>query len=144
MEVSTTICTRSRRDPSPGGSGRQPAGRAAAILARAGRHGSACGAVDWPLSIAGLGRAVARFRCRCGRWGDRPDGMPITWWLAFPKLSEHEVCLELLAQAGEPHRPNPTRCFRPSREALLALAASLWHHWASGSHDQRSLITYNH
>ena len=70
--------------------------------------------------------------------------MPITWWLAFPKLSEHEVCLELLAQAGEPHRPNPTRCFRPSREALLALAASLWHHWASGSHDQRSLITYNH
>jgi hypothetical protein len=22
--------------------------------------------------------------------------MPITWWLAFPKLSEHEVCLELL------------------------------------------------
>ena len=79
MEVSTTICTRSRRDPSP-----------------AGRHGSACGAVDWPLSIAGLGRAVARSRCRRGRWGDRPDGMPITWWLAFPKLSEHEVCLELL------------------------------------------------
>ena len=60
MEVSTSICTRSRRDPSPGGPGRQPAGRAAAILARAGRHGSACGA---GCGTAGVRAAGARHRC---------------------------------------------------------------------------------
>jgi Transposase DDE domain len=142
-----------------------------------------------------------------------PDGMPITWCLADPKLGEREVCLDLLTIAVETGvlAPGSTvladkglagreieaqiaalglRMLRPDRrdertrhgnlggvrqwiesvydtlkgqlgleqhaartphgaftrvaQRLLALAAAIWHNWAVGAPDKRSLIAYDH
>jgi Transposase DDE domain len=142
-----------------------------------------------------------------------PDGMPITWCLANPKIGEREVCLDLLAIAaetgllvpgttiladknlagheiegqiselgitllrpdrrGEPHRHGnlggfrqwiesvydslkgqlglerhggrtPAGVFTRIAQRLLALAACIWHNWATGAADKRSLTAYDH
>jgi len=142
-----------------------------------------------------------------------PDGMPITWCLADPKIGEREVCLDLLAIAvetgllapgstvladknlagreiegqiiglgvrllrpdrrGEPHRHGNLGGVRQWIESvydslkgqlglerhggrishgvftriaqrLLALAAAIWHNWATGAPDKRSLTAYDH
>lgn len=142
-----------------------------------------------------------------------PDGMPITWCLADPKIGEREVCLDLLTIAVETGllAPGATvladkglagreieaqiaalgiTMLRPDRrdertrhgnlggvrqwiesvydtlkgqlglehhgartphgvytrvaQRLLALAAAIWHNWATGAPDKRSLIAYDH
>ena len=142
-----------------------------------------------------------------------PDGMPITWCLADPKIGEREVCLDLLAIAvetgllapgstvladknlagreiegqiiglgvrllrpdrrGEPHRHGnlggvrqwiesvydslkgqlglerhggrtPHGVFTRIAQRLLALAAAIWHNWATSAPDKRSLTAYDH
>jgi hypothetical protein len=142
-----------------------------------------------------------------------PDGMPVTWCLADPKLGEREVCLDLLAIAtetgllapgttvladknlagrqteaqiaamgitllrpdrrSEPHRNGnlggarqwiesvyhtlkgqlglehhggrtPHGVFTRTAQRLLALAAAIWHNWATGTPDKRSLTPYDH
>lgn len=142
-----------------------------------------------------------------------PDGMPITWCLADPKIGEREVCLDLLTIAvetgllvpgstvladkglagretegqiaalgvrllrpdrrDEPHRHGSLGGFRQWIESvydslkgqlslerhggrtphgvftriaqrLLALAAAIWHNWATGAPDKRSLTAYDH
>jgi Transposase DDE domain len=142
-----------------------------------------------------------------------PDGMPITWCLADPKIGEREVCLDLLAIATETgllapgstvladknlagrqtetqiaalgvrllrpgRRDQPTRygnlggvrqwiesvydslkgqlglerhggrtphgVFTRIAQRLLALAAAIWHNWATGAPDKRSLTAYDH
>ena len=142
-----------------------------------------------------------------------PDGMPITWCLADPKIGEREVCLDLLTIATETGLLAPgttiladknlagreieaqitalgVRLLRPDRrdeparhgnlggvrqwiesvydslkgqlglerhggrtphgvftriaQRLLALAACIWHNWATGAPDKRSLIAYDH
>jgi hypothetical protein len=142
-----------------------------------------------------------------------PDGMPITWCLANPKIGEREVCLDLLAIAtetgllapgttvladknlagreiegqitalgasllrpdrhDEPHRHGnlggvrqwiesvygtlkgqlglerhggrtPHGVFTRIAQRLLALAAAIWHNWATGAPDKRSLTAYDH
>jgi hypothetical protein len=142
-----------------------------------------------------------------------PDGMPITWCLANPKIGEREVCLDLLAIAtetgllapgttvladknlagreiegqisalgvsllrpdrrDEPHRHGnlggvrqwiesvygslkgqlglerhggrtPHGVFTRIAQRLLALAAAIWHNWATGAPNKRSLTAYDH
>jgi len=142
-----------------------------------------------------------------------PDGMPITWCLADPKIGEREVCLDLLTIAVETGLLAPgstvladknlagrdieaqitglgVRLLRPDRrdepprhgnlggvrqwiesvydslkgqlglerhggrtahgvftriaQRLLALAAAIWHNWATGAPDKRSLTAYDH
>jgi hypothetical protein len=139
-----------------------------------------------------------------------PDGMPITWCLADPKIGEREVCLDLLAIAtetgllapgstvladknlagrvteaqiagfgitllrpdrrDEPHRHGnlggcrqwiesvydsllglerhggrtPHGVFTRIAQRLLALAAAIWHNWATSAPDKRSLTAYDH
>ena len=142
-----------------------------------------------------------------------PDGMPIAWCLANPKIGEREVCLDLLTIATETGRLAPgstvladknlagreiegqiaapgIRLLRPDRrdeparhgnlsrvrqwiesvydslkgqlglerhggrtphgvftriaQRLLALAAAIWHNWATGAPDKRSLTPYDH
>lgn len=142
-----------------------------------------------------------------------PDGMPITWCLADPKIGEREVCLDLLTIAAETgllapgttvladkglagreieaqitalgitmlrpdRRDEPTRhgtlggvrqwiesvydtlkgqlglerhgartphgVFTRVAQRLLALAAAIWHNWATSAPDKRSLIAYDH
>lgn len=142
-----------------------------------------------------------------------PDGMPITWCLADPKLGEREVCLDLLTIAVETELLAPgstvladkglagrdietqiaalgVRMLRPDRrdektrhgnlggvrqwiesvydtlkgqlgleahgartphgvftrvaQRLLALAAGIWHNWATNAPEKRSLIAYDH
>ena len=142
-----------------------------------------------------------------------PDGMPITWCLADPKIGEREACLDLLAIAAETGLLAPgttiladknlaghkieaqirglgVRLLRPDRrdeparhgnpggfrqwiesvydslkgqlglerhggrtphgvftriaQRLLALAAAIWHNWATGAPDKRSLTPYDH
>jgi DDE family transposase len=142
-----------------------------------------------------------------------PDGMPITWCLADPKIGEREVCLDLLTIAtetgllapgttvladknlagrqiegqinalgvrllrpgrrGEPHRHGslgglrqwiesvydslkgqlglerhggrtPHGVFTRTAQRLLALAAAIWHNWATGAPSKRSLTAYDH
>lgn len=142
-----------------------------------------------------------------------PDGMPITWCLADPKIGEREVCLDLLAIAVETGLLAPgttvladkglagrqiegqiaalgVQLLRPDRrdeparhgnlggvrqwaesvydslkgqlglerhggrtphgvftriaQRLLALAAAIWHNWATGAPDKRSLTAYDH
>jgi hypothetical protein len=142
-----------------------------------------------------------------------PDGMPITWCLADPKIGEREVCLDLLTIAAETGLLAPgttvladknlagreiegqitalgVRLLRPDRrdeparhgnlggvrqwiesvydtlkdqlglerhggrtphgvftrvaQRLLALAACVWHNWATGAPGKRSLIAYDH
>jgi hypothetical protein len=142
-----------------------------------------------------------------------PDGMPITWCLADPKIGEREVCLDLLAIAtetgllapgstvladknlagreteaqisalgvrllrpdrrGEPARHGSLGAFRQWIESvydtlkgqlglerhggrtphgvftriaqrLLALATAIWHNWAAGAANKRSLTAYDH
>ncbi len=142
-----------------------------------------------------------------------PDGMPITWCLADPKLGERDVCLDLLTIAAETGRLHPgatvladkglagreiqaqiadlgVHLIRPDRrdeprrhgnlggarqwiesvfdtlkgqlglehhggrtsagvttrvaQRLLALAAAIWHNWATNAPDKRSLIAYDH
>ena len=142
-----------------------------------------------------------------------PDGMPITWCLADPKIGERDVCLDLLTIAAEtgllapgttiladknlagreiesqitalgvrllrpdrrdePHRHGTLGGFRQWIESvydslkgqlglerhgahtphgvftriaqrLLALAAAIWHNWATGAPGKRSLTAYDH
>jgi DDE family transposase len=142
-----------------------------------------------------------------------PDGMPIAWCLANPKIGEREVCLDLLTIAIETGRLAPgstvladknlagreietqiaalgIRLLRPDRrdeparhgnlggvrqwiesvydslkgqlglerhggrtphgvftriaQRLLALAAAIWHNWATGAPGKRSLTGYDH
>jgi Transposase DDE domain len=142
-----------------------------------------------------------------------PDGMPITWCLADPKIGEREVCLDLLTIAVETGllAPGTTiladknlagreiegqiaalgmRLLRPDRrdeparhgnlggfrqwiesvydslkgqlglerhggrtphgvftriaQRLLALAACIWHNWATGAPGKRNLTAYDH
>jgi hypothetical protein len=142
-----------------------------------------------------------------------PDGMPIAWCLADPKLGERDVVLDLLTIAVETGRLAPgatvladkglagreiesqvgalgVRMLRPDRrnerarhgnlggfrqwiesiydtlkgqlglehhggrtalgvttrvtQRLLALAAAVWHNWATGLPDKRSLLSYDH
>ena len=142
-----------------------------------------------------------------------PDGMPITWCLADPKIGEREVCLDLLTIAAETGLLAPgstiladknlagreiegqitalgVRLLRPDRrdeparhgnlggvrqwiesiydslkgqlglerhggrtphgvftriaQRLLALAAAIWHNWATEAPDKRSLTAYDH
>jgi len=142
-----------------------------------------------------------------------PDGMPITWCLANPKIGERDVCLDLLTTATETgllapgttvladknlagreiegqitalgvrllrpdRRDEPTRhgnlggirqwiesvydslkgqlglerhggrtphgVFTRIAQRLLALAAAIWHNWATSAPDKRSLIAYDH
>ena len=142
-----------------------------------------------------------------------PDGMPIAWCLANPKIGEREVCLDLLTIATETGLLAPgstvladknlagreiegqitalnVRLLRPDRrgeparhgnlggvrqwiesvydslkgqlglerhgaltphgvftriaQRLLALAAAIWHNWATGAPDKRSLTPYDH
>jgi hypothetical protein len=142
-----------------------------------------------------------------------PDGMPIAWCLADPKLGERDVCLDLLTIAVEtgvlapgstvladkglagrdieaqiaalgvtmlrPDRRDekarhgnlgglrqwiesiydtlkgqlglerhggrtPHGVFTRIAQRLLALAAAIWHNWATGAPDKRSLIAYDH
>jgi hypothetical protein len=142
-----------------------------------------------------------------------PDGMPVTWCLADPKIGEREVCLDLLTIATETGLLAPgttvladknlagreiegqitalgVRLLRPDRQdeparhgnlggfrqwvesvydslkgqlglerhggrtphgvftriaqRLLALAAAIWHNWATGAPDKRSLTAYDH
>jgi hypothetical protein len=142
-----------------------------------------------------------------------PDGMPITWCLADPKIGEREVCPDLLTIAtetgllapgttvladknlagreiegqisalgvtllrpdrrDEPHRHGnlggmrqwiesvydtlkgqpglerhggrtPHGVFTRIAQRLLALAAAIWHNWATGAPDKRSLTAYDH
>src|SRR5207248_6080726 len=142
-----------------------------------------------------------------------PDGMPIAWCLANPKIGEREVCLDLLTIATETGRLAPgstvladknlagreiegqiaapgIRLLRPDRrdeparhgnlsrvrqwiesvydslkgqlglerhggrtphgvftriaQRLLALAACLWHNWATGAPGKRFLTVYDH
>jgi hypothetical protein len=142
-----------------------------------------------------------------------PDGMPIAWCLADPKIGEREVCLDLLTIAVETgllapgstvladkglagHQTEtqiaalgitllrPDRRDEPARhgslggfrqwiesvydslkgqlslerhggrtphgvftriaQRLLALAAAIWHNWATGAPDKRSLTAYDH
>jgi hypothetical protein len=142
-----------------------------------------------------------------------PDGMPVTWCLADPKIGEREICLDLLAIAtetgllapgstvladknlagritetqiaglgitllrpdrrDEPHRHGnlggcrqwiesvydtlkgqlglerhggrtPHGVFTRIAQRLLALAAAIWHNWATSAPDKRSLTAYDH
>ena len=142
-----------------------------------------------------------------------PDGMPITWCLADPKIGEREVCLDLLTIATETGLLAPgstvladknlagreiegqiaalgVQLLRPDRrdeparhgnlggvrqwiesvydslkgqlglerhggrtphgvftriaQRLLALAAAIWHNWATEAPDKRSLTAYDH
>ena len=142
-----------------------------------------------------------------------PDGMPIAWCLANPKIGEREVCLDLLTIAVETGRLRPgstvladkglagreiegqiaalgLTMLRPDRrdeiarhgdlggvrqwiesvfdtlkgqlglerhggrtcqgvgtrvaQRLLALAAAIWHNWASNAPNKRSLTAYDH
>jgi len=143
-----------------------------------------------------------------------PDGMPVAWCLADPKIGEREVAAELLACAARTGalRPGQTligdkgfagrefenlvtgefrlHLVRPDRrdeaprhgsigwirqwiesvndtlkgqldlerhggrtteglyaraaQRLLAMAACIWHNWATGADDKRSLIAYDH
>jgi hypothetical protein len=142
-----------------------------------------------------------------------PDGMPITWCLADPKIGERDVCLDLLTIATETgllapgttvladknlagrqiegqisalgvHLLRPDRRDEPARhgnlggirqwiesvydslkgqlglerhggrtphgvftriaQRLLALAAAIWHNWATWAPDKRSLTAYDH
>jgi hypothetical protein len=142
-----------------------------------------------------------------------PDGMPITWCLANPKIGERDACLDLLTIATETgllapgstvlagkimagrqieaqiaaldinllrpdRRDEPTRhgslgrirqwtesvndtlkgqlglerhggrtahgVFTRIAQRLLALAAAIWHNWATGAPDKRSLTPYDH
>jgi hypothetical protein len=142
-----------------------------------------------------------------------PDGMPVTWCLADPRLGEREVCLDLLTIATETGLLAPgttiladknlaghqieaqiaalgVRLLRPDRrgepirhgnlggfrqwiesvyhslkgqlglerhggrtphgvftriaQRLLALAAAIWHNWATGAPGKRSLTPYDH
>ena len=165
---------------------------------------------------AGYGYCAAHTRFY---WGMKlyllaaPDGMPIAWCLANPRLGEREVCLDLLTIAVETGRLRPgstvladkglagreiegqlaalgIRLLRPDRrdertrhgnlggvrqwiesvfdslkgqlglerhggrtsqgvatriaQRLLALAAAIWHNWATNAPDKRSLIAYDH
>jgi Transposase DDE domain len=142
-----------------------------------------------------------------------PDGMPITWCLADPKIGEREICLDLLTVAVETGLLDPgttvlvdkglagreierqiselgIRMLRPDRrdertrhgnlggvrqwiesvfdtlkgqlglerhgartphgaftriaQRLLALAAAIWHNWATNAPNKRSLTAYDH
>jgi Transposase DDE domain len=142
-----------------------------------------------------------------------PDGMPITWCLADPKIGEREICLDLLTIAAETGLLTPgstiladkglaghdienqindlgVQMLRPDRrdeparhgnlggvrqwiesvydslkgqlglerhgartphgvftrvaQRLLALAAAIWHNWATDAPNKRSLIAYDH
>ncbi len=43
----------------------------------------------------------------------------------------------------KPRRPNPHGAFTRVAQRLLALAAAIWHNWAIGARDKRSLIAYD-
>jgi len=142
-----------------------------------------------------------------------PDGMPITWCLANPKIGERDACLDLLTIATETgllapgstvladkimagrqieaqiaalditllrpdRRDEPTHhgslggirqwiesvndtlkgqlglerhggrtphgVFTRIAQRLLALAAAIWHNWATGAPNKRSLTPYDH
>jgi hypothetical protein len=165
---------------------------------------------------AGYGHCAAHSRFY---WGLKlyvlaaPDGMPIAWCLADPKIGEREVCLDLLTIAVETARLRPgatvladkglagreiedqiaalgVTMLRPDRrdekarhgnlagvrqwiesifdtlkgqlglerhggrtlqgvgtriaQRLLALAAAVWHNWATHSDNKRSLTAYDH
>jgi hypothetical protein len=44
----------------------------------------------------------------------------------------------------QPRPPHPGRVFTRIAQRLLALAACIWHNWATGTDDKRSLIAYDH
>src|SRR5690348_16044040 len=64
-----------------------------------------------------------------------PDGIPVTWCPASPKIGEREVAAELLAHAAGVYARITHR--------LLALAAAIWHNWATSQPIKRSLIAYD-
>jgi hypothetical protein len=58
-----------------------------------------------------------------------PDGMPVVWCLASPGVRERGVAADLLARIAQ---------------RLLAMAATIWHNWATAESAKRSLIAYDH
>jgi len=61
-----------------------------------------------------------------------PDGMPIIWGLANPKIGEREVTEELFRQDKHLIRPGHL------------IVADIWHNWLIGAPTKRSLIAYDH
>ena len=98
-----------------------------------------------------------------------PDGMPVTWCLASPRIGEREVAAELLAHAArhgsvgwirqwiesvndtlkgqldlERHGGRTTAgVYARITQRLLAMAATIWHNWATAEPVKRSLIAYD-
>jgi len=79
-------------------------------------------------------------------WGFRlylictPEGMPIVWGLANPKIGEREAAEAMLRHRGR----TPDGVYVRVAGRLLALAAGIWHNWLIGAPNKRSLTAYDH
>jgi hypothetical protein len=118
---------------------------------------------------ANYGRCAAHSRWY---WGLKlyllatPEGMPVAWCLADPKIGEREVAAELLAHARqtgalregmivladkglagrdmERYAADQIGVYARIAQRLLAMAACLWNNWRTCPEGKRSLISYDH
>ena len=90
-----------------------------------------------------------------------PDGMPVTWCLASPRIGERQVAAALLAHARRNHALRPGLIligdkgfagrartdfgvYTRTAQRLPAMATAIWHNWVIVAPDKRSLIPYDH